>query len=46
MDKGDMISDSLVADVLLDSILTRGEPGEYGLVVDGFPRTSMQVFEI
>ena len=38
-----MVTDSLVGDVLLASILGDAEPTEFGLVVDGFPRTSLQV---
>ncbi len=40
-----MISDSLVADVLLETLLTRaaGDGAEYGVVIDGFPRTACQV---
>lgn len=42
MDAGEMISDVLVADLLLEAILAKGERGEYGVLVDGFPRTAMQ----
>lgn len=45
IDAGEMISDALVADVLLETLLTAssGEGAEYGLVIDGFPRTACQV---
>jgi len=43
IDAGEMVTDSLVGDVLLASILGDAEPTEFGLVVDGFPRTSLQV---
>jgi hypothetical protein len=41
-----MISDSVVGDVLLQQLLSPfvGEPGkEFGVLVDGFPRTALQV---
>jgi adenylate kinase family enzyme len=46
IDAGEMISDSVVGDVLLQQLLSPfvGEPGkEFGVLVDGFPRTALQV---
>lgn len=45
MDSGEMIPDALVGDLLLDALLL-DEPGlqdDLGFVVDGFPRTALQV---
>lgn len=45
MDAGDMIPDALVGDLLLEALLV-DEPGvqdDLGFVVDGFPRTAVQV---
>lgn len=43
IDKGEMITDVLVGDVLLEAVLSSPEQDELGLVVDGFPRTALQV---
>lgn len=46
IDAGEMITDNVVGDILLEAILkgAEGQSGhEYGLVVDGFPRTALQV---
>ena len=43
MDKGELIPDTLVGDSLLDVIFSPDETDGSGLIVDGFPRTALQV---
>lgn len=44
IDRGDMIPDTLVGDLLLEALLTQCCKGpECGVLVDGFPRTAVQV---
>lgn len=49
IDRGDMIPDTLVGDLLLEALLTtackqvQGTGAECGVLVDGFPRTAVQV---
>jgi adenylate kinase len=44
IDRGDMIPDVLVGDLLLETLLTKCcHAPECGVLVDGFPRTNIQV---
>lgn len=44
VDRGDMIPDTLVGDLLLESLLVNScKAPECGVLVDGFPRTAVQV---
>ncbi len=52
MDRGDMIPDTLVGDLLLETLLAKsckapaGAATECGVLVDGFPRTAAQVQDV
>ena len=43
MDRGELVPDELVVDVLLDNIFNPELDDGIGLIVDGFPRTELQV---
>ena len=43
IEKGDLVPDALVLDAMLDAILNPDLNDGAGLVIDGFPRTAMQV---
>ncbi|MEW5303485.1 MAG: hypothetical protein WDW36_006171 [Sanguina aurantia] len=44
IERGEMVPDALVIDLLLEALLINGcDTVECGVLVDGFPRTSMQV---
>lgn len=44
IERGEMIPDTLVGDVLLEALLIKGcQTLECGILVDGFPRTALQV---
>lgn len=43
IDKGELVPDTMVLDALLDAILNPDRNDGNGLVIDGFPRTAMQV---
>lgn len=44
IDRGEMLSDNLVGDMLLDALLVKTcTSSECGVLVDGFPRTAVQV---
>lgn len=44
MERGELIPDSLVGDVVLEALLYQScQVPECGVLVDGFPRTAMQV---
>jgi adenylate kinase family enzyme len=43
MDRGEMVPEYMVGDALLESLLNPDTNDGVGVVVDGFPRTAMQV---
>lgn len=44
MERGELIPDSMVGDVVLEALLFQAcQVPECGVLVDGFPRTAMQV---
>lgn len=47
IERGEMVPDALVIDLLLEALLINGcDTVECGVLVDGFPRTSMQVGDL
>ena len=43
MNKGELVPDTMVGDALLETIFNPDENDGAGLVMDGFPRTALQV---
>lgn len=43
IDKGELVPDAMVLDALLDSVVSPDTNDGAGLVIDGFPRTALQV---
>ena len=44
IDRGDMVSDALVGDILLEVLLHKAcQQPDGGVLIDGFPRTAAQV---
>lgn len=44
MDRGELVPDSMVGDALLETIFDPDDNDGAGLVMDGFPRTALQVW--
>jgi adenylate kinase len=43
MDAGELVSDEVVGDALLEAIFNKESNDGSGIIVDGFPRTALQV---